>query len=76
MNRLILFLPLAISLLGSCDQIDAVSEKVNELKDLRKESVTGTEGMGLNEILGNETLQNLQGGPSVTPISEVDFDHF
>lgn len=65
-----------IPFLGSCDHIDAVGDKVNELKDMRKESVTGAEGMGLNELLGNEPLENLQGGPSVTPIGEVDFNHF
>lgn len=76
MKRSLLLLPLVIPFLGSCDHIDAVGDKVNELKDMRKESVTGAEGVGLNELLGNETLQDLQGGPSVTPIGEVDFDHF
>ncbi|MGJ8643475.1 MAG: thioredoxin domain-containing protein [Luteolibacter sp.] len=76
MNRFLVLLPLVVPFLGSCDHIDAVSEKVNELKDLRKESVTGTEGVGLNELLGNDPLESLQGGPSVTPIGEVDFEQF
>lgn len=76
MKHSILLLPLLLFFLSSCDHIDAVADKVDELKDMRKESVTGAEGMGLNELLGNETLQNLQGGPSVTPISQVDFDNF
>jgi hypothetical protein len=34
--------------LGSCDRIDAVGDKVNDLKDARKASTQGVEGMDLN----------------------------
>lgn len=58
--------------LSSCDHIDAVGDKVNELKDLRKESSQGVEGMDIKAIV--DGIQNT--GPAVQDIGEVDFQTF
>lgn len=39
-------------LLGSCDLIDTAGDKVNELKDMRKEGTQGVEGMDLQALAG------------------------
>lgn len=59
-------------LLGSCDSIDAVGDRMNELKDLRKESTQGVEGMDINAI----TTGISKSGPSVQDLAETDFDAF
>jgi thioredoxin len=59
-------------LLSSCDHIDAVGDKVGELKDMRKESTQGVEGMDLKAIVNG--MQN--SGPAIRDIGEVDFQSF
>ncbi|MFM2197093.1 MAG: thioredoxin [Verrucomicrobiota bacterium] len=59
-------------LLGSCDHIDAVGDKVNELKDMRKESMHGVEGMDLKAITGGIAKT----GPTVQDLSETEFGTF
>lgn len=61
-----------MALLSSCDHIDAVGDKVNELKDMRKESTHGVEGMDVKAIV--DGIQNT--GPAVQDIGEVDFQTF
>ncbi len=58
-------------LLPSCDHIDAVGDKVNELKDMRQQSTRGTDGINLADI-GGGTVS----GPSVRDLSEVEFQAF
>lgn len=72
MKRLAVICVLAMPLLGSCDHIDAVGDKVNELKDARKESTQGIDGMDINAI--NSGIQNA--GPTIQDIGEVDFQTF
>lgn len=72
MKRLALIPALAVPFLASCDHIDAVGDKVNELKDARKESTQGIDGMDIKAI--NSGLQNA--GPTVQDIGEVDFQNF
>lgn len=67
-----LLLVIAIPFLSSCDHIDAVGDKVNELKDVRKESTQGVEGMDIKAIING--AQNA--GPTVQDIGEVDFQTF
>jgi thioredoxin-like negative regulator of GroEL len=69
--KYVLLLP-AFALLGSCDHIDAVGDKVNELKDMRKESTAGVEGMDLKALM--EGAKDT--GPAVQDIGEVDFQEF
>lgn len=59
-------------LLGSCDHIDAVGDKVNELKDVRKESTQGVEGMDIKAITGGISKT----GPTVQDLAETQFDTF
>ena len=59
-------------LLGSCDKIDAVGDRVNELKDMRKESVNGVDGMNLKAI--TEGISTT--GPTVRDLSETEFGTF
>lgn len=70
MKRL-LIIP-AIAVLGSCDHIDAVGDKVNELKDMRKETTQGIDGMDLKAIV--EGVEDT--GPAVQDIGEVDLQTF
>ena len=72
MKQLALICVLAMPFLGSCDKIDAVGDKVNELKDARKESTQGIDGMDIKAI--NSGIQNA--GPTVQDIGEVDFQTF
>lgn len=59
-------------MISSCDHIDAVGDKVNDLKDMRKESTQGVEGMDIKAIVNG--IQ--QTGPAVQDIGEVDFQKF
>jgi thioredoxin len=59
-------------LLGSCDHIDKVGDKVNELKDVRKASTQGVEGMDLKAI----TEGIAKTGPTVRDLAETEFDTF
>ncbi|WP_411826509.1 thioredoxin family protein [Luteolibacter sp. AS25] len=68
MKRLLFSLLL---LLPSCDHIDAVGDGVNELKDLRKESTEGIDGMNLDQI-----LDGVKGGPTVQNLTEGHFQEF
>ena len=72
MKRLILIPGLAVALLGSCDHIDAVGDKVNELKDMRQESTEGVDGMDLNAIVDGM----VDTGPAVRNLGEVEFQEF
>lgn len=57
-----LFIPLVVfPFLSSCD-LDAVGDKVDELKDLRKESTQGVEGMDIKAIVSG--MQNT--GPTIS----------
>lgn len=58
-------------MLASCDHIDAVGDKVNELKDLRKETTQGIDGMKLDEI-----IDGVKGGPTIQTLQETEFDKF
>lgn len=58
-------------LLNSCDHIDAVGDKVNELKDLRTESTQGIGEMKLDQI-----IEGVKGGPTVQEVSEAEFGRF
>lgn len=60
-----------ILFLNSCDHIDAVGDKVNELKDLRQESTEGIDGMKLGQI-----LDGIKGGPTIQALQETEFDTF
>ncbi len=59
-------------LLGSCDHIDNVGDKVNELKDVRKESTHGVEAMNLKTI----TEGIAKTGPTVRDLSETEYGSF
>lgn len=59
-------------LLGSCDHIDTVGDKVNELKDMRKESTQGVEGMDLKALTGGITKT----GPTVQDLAQTEFQTF
>jgi len=59
-------------MLSSCDHIDAVGHKVDELKDVREESTQGVDGMDLKAIVSG--IRNT--GPTVQDIGEVDFQTF
>lgn len=59
-------------LFGSCDHIDTVGDKVNELKDMRKESTQGVEGMDLKTLTGGIAKT----GPAVQDLSETEFQTF
>lgn len=72
MSRLFFLPTLLLPFLCSCDQIDAVGNKVNELKDMRKESTQGVEGMDLKAIVGG--IQHT--GPAVQEIGEIEFQEF
>ncbi|QTN33189.1 thioredoxin family protein [Akkermansiaceae bacterium] len=72
MTFLVLFCGVAAVCLSSCDHIDAVGDKVNELKDVRKQSSQGVEGMDIKAIVSG--AQNA--GPTVQDIGEVDFQTF
>lgn len=61
---LLLFLP-------ACDHIDSVGDKVNDLKDLRKESTQGIDGMKLDQI-----LDGAKNGPTVNKLDETQFYDF
>lgn len=63
---------LVLPFLASCDHIDAVGDKVNELKDVRKESTQGVDGMDLKAIVSG--IQNA--GPTVQDLGEVEFQEF
>ena len=72
MKLLLITSSLAAVLLSSCDHIDAVGDKVNDLKALRKESTQGIEGMDIKALVNG--IQNT--GPTVQDIGEVDFQTF
>lgn len=72
MKQLILISALALPFLSSCDHIDKVGDKVNELKDVRKESTQGVDGMDLKAIVSG--AQNA--GPAIQDIGEVDYQSF
>ncbi len=57
--------------LNSCDHIDAVGDKVNELKDLRTESTQGINGMKLDQI-----IEGVRGDATVQEVNQLEFDHF
>lgn len=65
-------IPLPFILVCSCDHIDAVGDKVNELKDMRKENTEGVEGMNIKTLVNG--IQKT--GPAVQDIGEVDFQEF
>ncbi len=71
MKRISLAAIAILSLLNSCDHIDAVGDKVNELKDLRKESTQGLDGLGLDQI-----LDGVKGGATIQTLQETDFATF
>lgn len=71
-KRLILIPTFAVPFLGSCDHIDAVGDKVNDLKAARKESTQGVEGMDIKAIVNG--IQDT--GPAIQEIGEVDFKEF
>ncbi len=73
MKRLLLIPSLAAALLGSCDHIDAVGDKVNELKDMRTQSTQGIDGAKLSDLLGGNPGQ---AGPAVQDIGEAEFQAF
>ncbi len=60
-----------ILLLPSCDHIDAVGDKVNELKDMRQDTTRGVDGMKLDQIVSGTVA-----GPSVQDLSEIEFQAF
>lgn len=60
-----------VPLLVSCDHIDAVGDKVNDLKDLRKESTQGIDGMKTGQI-----LENVKVGPAIQDLPQTEFDAF
>ncbi len=62
---------LALAMLSSCDHIDAVGDKVNELKDMRKESTQGLDGINVGQI-----LENVKGGPTVRTLTEAEYETF
>lgn len=68
----ILFILAAPAFLGSCDHIDAVGDKVNELKDMRQQTTQGVDGMDLKAIVNG--VQN--SGPAVRDLAETEFDTF
>ena len=57
--------------LNSCDHIDVVGDKVNELKDLRKATTQGVEGVSLQDI-----LDGVNPGPTIQTLNETQFDAF
>lgn len=59
-------------LLGSCDSIDAVGDRVKELKDMRNESTQGEKAADLNAIKTGISKT----GPSVQDLAETDFAAF
>jgi thioredoxin 1 len=59
-------------LLGSCDHIDKVGDKVDELKEMRKESTNGVEGMDLKAITDGIS----KSGPTVQDLAETEYGTF
>lgn len=71
MKRISLAALAIIPFLNSCDHIDVVGDKVNELKDLRKESTQGLDGLELGQI-----LDDVNGGPTVQDLTQTEFNTF
>jgi thioredoxin 1 len=71
-KRLFLIPTFAVSLLNSCDHIDAVGDKMDDLKAARKESTQGVEGMDIKAIVNG--IGNT--GPAIQEIGEVHFHEF
>lgn len=71
MKRVSLAALAIIPLFSSCDHIDAVGNKVNDLKELRMESSQGIDGLKLGQI-----ADGINGGPTVQDVAQTDFDAF
>lgn len=62
---------------GSRDLIDTVGDKVNELKDMRKESTQGVEGMDLKALTGGIAhWGNRENRPHRASLAQTEFDTF
>ncbi len=72
MKHFMLIAAVALPLFCSCDTIDAVGDRVDELKDAREVSTNGVEGMDLKAI----TDGIRKSSPAVQDIGEVDFQEF
>lgn len=72
MNIYLLPILAAPFFLGSCDSIDAVSDKMKDLKDLQKVSKQGAEAVDLKAI--SEGVSKT--GPSVRDLTESDYSSF